>query len=753
MVGLLMGSTRVGSQLERISTKVVFSLFPLLPGKFAQILIGVNTRSGQNVVIILENTNNRDSVGRVFHEASMYQRLNGSPGIPSIYSAVEESDYRALVIDPLGHSLEELFSLCKRKFTLKTVLMIGDQLLTRMELIHDKNIVHQRVEPNNFLIGCGKFENQIHVIDFQAAKINTRSSQHGGSGYYAFSSAESHYGGEQSPKDDLESLWNMLVCFLRGSLPWDGLKADSEQGRHLQLMEKRLRPINELHTEFEIARRYIRALEPGQRPDYSHLRNIFNKLWVCEGYRHDNIFDWTDKLDRGGGASVSLNISKLEQASKVEYLRTLGNEMKASWGKLKEVWANLDRQEISETLWMVLARDHTSVLNKFYDFFLATNDSVMVDTKYVDIMWQNVIMDLANLMHRNLTTSREHIHMFLESSYRMMVLLVETVPALKALWIEYLGHLSHARMVVSGSSEKVIYRGLARDWFTKAADLNPNAGYLQYYISCTAYPDVLCQLFYFYKAMASVQPFAQACEDTLKLFGDLESVESRENDTLVLKRFIEVHKALFIRESPSTLNKPAQQFLGQLCRHAELSEHLFHDQGVWIATINFAAIFGPGNPLSLHDDAGIEINKLASRFAFSTLDTILERIHEGNIMPHVHISLAFILCMAKVPKIMAYIEADVPWSRLATFMNAQIRPDSDISELANNNFDEGYLREDFMLRGTFWSQFYYPSEFSCVAEVDHRQDLPAEATLRLQRSLGLIFRIAEVSRKLSVYVF
>jgi Est1 DNA/RNA binding domain len=427
-------------------------------------------------------------------------------------------------------------------------------------------------------------------------------------------------------------------------------------------------------------------------------------------------------------------------------------------------------------LWTVLAMEHTSVLNKFYDFFLATNDSVMVDTEYVDIMWQGVILDLAKLMHRNLTTSREHIHMFLESSYRMMVLLVETVPALKTSWIEYLGHLSCARMAVSGSDSEVIYRRLARDWFTKAANLNPNAGYLQYYIGCTAYPDVLCQLFYFYKAMASVQPFAQACESTSKLFGDLESVESRENDTLVLKRFIEVHKALFIRESPSMFNKPAQQFLGQLCRHAELSEHLFHNQGVLIAAINFASIFGLGNkgaevpdilrklcnPLSLHDDAGIEtlvgqkINKLASRFAFSTLDTILQRIHEGNIMPHVHISLAFIWCIAKVPKIMEYIEADVPWSRLATFMNAQIRPDSDMSELANNNFDKGYLREDFMLRGTFWSQLYYPPEFSHVAEADHRQELPAEATeatLRLQRSLGLIFRIAKVSRKLSVYVF
>jgi serine/threonine protein kinase len=335
MLGLLMGSTREGSQLERISTKVVFSLFSLLPGKFAQILIGVNTRSGQNVVIILENIHR--PVRRVSHEASMYQRLNGSPGIPSIYSAVEESDYRAMVIDRLGLSLEDLFNLCNRKFTLKTVLMIGDQLLTRMELIHDKNIVHQRVEPNNFLIGCGKFENQIHVIDFQAAKINTPSSQNEEfTGYYAFSSAQSHDGGDQQPADDLEATWNVLVYFLRGSLPWDGLRADSEQGRHLQLTEKKLRPIKELPIEFDTARRYIRALKPGQRPDYSHLRYIFNELWVSEGYRHDNIFDWTDKLDRGGGASVSLNISKLEQASKVEYLRTLDNEMKASLGGLRE---------------------------------------------------------------------------------------------------------------------------------------------------------------------------------------------------------------------------------------------------------------------------------------------------------------------------------------------------------------------------------------------------------------------------------
>ena len=57
-------------------------------------------------------------------------------GLPKIYYFGSQGDYNVLVIDLLGPSLEDLFEYCRRKFTLKTVLMLAIQMLQRIELVH-----------------------------------------------------------------------------------------------------------------------------------------------------------------------------------------------------------------------------------------------------------------------------------------------------------------------------------------------------------------------------------------------------------------------------------------------------------------------------------------------------------------------------------------------------------------------------------------------------------------------------------------
>jgi len=77
-------------------------------------------------------------------------------GIPTVHWFGVEGDYNCMVMDLLGPSLEDLFTFCKRKFSLKTVLMVADQMIQRIEFLHNNHFIHRDMKPDNFLAGLGK---------------------------------------------------------------------------------------------------------------------------------------------------------------------------------------------------------------------------------------------------------------------------------------------------------------------------------------------------------------------------------------------------------------------------------------------------------------------------------------------------------------------------------------------------------------------------------------------------------------------
>lgn len=161
----------------------------------------------------------------------------------------QEKEYNVLVMDLLGPSLEDLFNFCSRRFTLKTVLMLADQMIGRIEYVHCKSFIHRDIKPDNFLMGIGRHCNKLFLIDFGLAKkfrdmrtrchINYREDKNL-TGTARYASINAHLGIEQSRRDDMESLGYVLMYFNRGCLPWQGLKAATKKIKYEKISEKKM---------------------------------------------------------------------------------------------------------------------------------------------------------------------------------------------------------------------------------------------------------------------------------------------------------------------------------------------------------------------------------------------------------------------------------------------------------------------------------------------------------------------------------
>ena len=96
-------------------------------GAFGDIYHGTNIRTNEEVAIKLEPV--RTKHPQLLYETKLYRILQGGVGVPNVHWFGVEGDYNVMVIDLLGPSLEDLLNYCKRKFTLKPVLMLADQML------------------------------------------------------------------------------------------------------------------------------------------------------------------------------------------------------------------------------------------------------------------------------------------------------------------------------------------------------------------------------------------------------------------------------------------------------------------------------------------------------------------------------------------------------------------------------------------------------------------------------------------------
>lgn len=276
-------------------------------GSFGEIFQAINILNNEYLAIKVEKKSIKHP--KLLFEAKLYTYLHKDyytldKGIPKVYLYTTEGDFNLMVMDLLGPSLEQLLVFCGYRFSIKTVLMIADQVLTRIQYLHSKHFLHRDLKPDNLLIGLGKKAHKVFLIDLGLAKKFSQNGVHlpwkenkDLVGTARFASLNTHLGYEQSRRDDLESLGYLLIYFLKGCLPWQNVSAQDKKEKYEKIKDIKMKTTvkelcDGLPYEFELYLQYCRELNFDQEPNYDYLKGLFKKVFIVNNFDFDFIYDW-----------------------------------------------------------------------------------------------------------------------------------------------------------------------------------------------------------------------------------------------------------------------------------------------------------------------------------------------------------------------------------------------------------------------------------------------------------------------------
>jgi serine/threonine protein kinase len=304
-------------------------------GRFGRVYKGIHSDTGEFVAVKLED---RRSESKLLEEGETIKKIRKiCKGVPEIYRIGHSNKWNYMIMSYLGPNLEELFIYCKKKFTLKTSVLLSLQIFNTIKCIHESGFIHRDIKPDNFVIGFGDSHNKIFLIDFglSVSFINKNTMQHKKyehkhqfTGSFRYSSINNHKGIQQSRRDDLESISYMMVYFYKGKLPWQNIPAKDKRDKLKKTYERKTETsVEELcencPKEFRQIVDYSRKLGYKEKPDYSYMKYLLNKVRKRNKICNDGEYDWN--IDNDTDSSQITMTKELENIKRVKIQRTYKN--------------------------------------------------------------------------------------------------------------------------------------------------------------------------------------------------------------------------------------------------------------------------------------------------------------------------------------------------------------------------------------------------------------------------------------------
>jgi len=314
------------SKLAVIDSRFVLEI-KIGQGSFGKVYVAWDQQEQTKVAVKIDQPkNNKRSV--FDREIDIMKKVNDCTRVPSLLwhgsisshtrsgkNLSEKESFvnrQFMVLDLQGMSLSILWKNYITYFSLKTVLMLGIEIVRILEEVHSTGVLHRDIKPANFVISRGDRGRTIYILDFGLSVMYTRrdgshvdyreSCRRCGTARY--SSINTHKRIRQSRRDDLEAAGYVLLLFLR-DLPWKQKKGESPEKKWKRILyEKTKWTPSVLCSNFDGGVRelfvsyfdYCRNLEFNAKPNYDYLTNLFAQALAQRKIALDFMYDWVDIL-------------------------------------------------------------------------------------------------------------------------------------------------------------------------------------------------------------------------------------------------------------------------------------------------------------------------------------------------------------------------------------------------------------------------------------------------------------------------